>query len=128
MFEVTSFEYVKCPGPIHSIKFIAGAWFAAGDRNGFVHVYTNPYNETGKVKEFEAHCDKALSHLAVLPECELLLTASYDDKSIKLWDWSQGWACTRVIDTHANVYDLIINPRGTNTFASRNLFNDVKVC
>jgi coatomer subunit beta' len=116
-----------------SIKFIAGEqWFAAGDDNGVVHVYayTFPSKIDKKVKELEAYHDKRVSHLAVYPKHTLLLTASLEGKRIKLWDWSQGWMCARVIDTHDSVYHLKVGPRDASTFASTNDFgnNIVEVC
>lgn len=114
---------------IDSTKFIAGEqWFAAGDRSGSVHVYA--YATKDKVKEFEPHNGNSVDLLAVHSTEPLLLTASSaSDKSIKLWDWGQGWTCTRVFDAHSDrLWYLTIGPRGTNTFASASENDGVKVC
>jgi WD40 repeat protein len=80
-----------------------------------------------KVKELEAH-SSYVTNLAVYPKHTLLLTASSKDRLIKLCDWSQGWTCTRVIDTHKSVYDLTVGPRDASTFASSSYKRVIKVC
>ena len=47
------------------------------------------YNTEEKVTAFEAHGDYIRS-IAVHPTQSYILTCS-DDKSIKLWDWENGW-------------------------------------
>lgn len=129
MFEVPVRKSKYFPA-IASIKFIAGEqWFAAGDGDGCVHVYAYPYRaEKDKVNKFEAHGWKVVRYLAVHPKHTLLLTASDGDKSIKLWDWSQGWTCARVIDTHDNVLCLTFGPRDTSIVAYNHFGQGVKVC
>ncbi|OEL24219.1 hypothetical protein BAE44_0014762 [Dichanthelium oligosanthes] len=82
------------------------------------------------IKEFEPHGGKQVDSLAVHPTDPLLLTASMLDRSIKLWDWAQGWICTRVFDNRDEVGHLEFGPRDTNTFASYSCsgHGDVKVC
>ncbi|OEL20851.1 hypothetical protein BAE44_0018130 [Dichanthelium oligosanthes] len=78
---------------------------------------------------FEAHGEKRVDSLAVHPTDPLLLTASSQDKSIKLWDCDRGWACTRVFEHDGSVRHLEFGPWDTNTFASYSpLHKDVKVC
>ncbi|OEL24218.1 hypothetical protein BAE44_0014764 [Dichanthelium oligosanthes] len=81
------------------------------------------------IKKFEPHGGNRVDSLAVHPTAPLLLTASSLDESIKLWDWAQGWTCTRVFDNHNRVRHVEFGPRDTNTFASYStLHTDVKVC
>ncbi|KAL6640389.1 hypothetical protein ACP70R_021512 [Stipagrostis hirtigluma subsp. patula] len=62
--------------------------------------------------------------LAKLSACWLftqpfLLSASYGDRSVKLWDWDQGWICNRTFDEHpGGVSSLAFNPGDINTFAT----------
>ena len=92
-FEVKYLKERKYFNDISSIKFITGEqWFAVGDDIGGVHVYTYTSfgAENDKVKEFKAHDGDGskVAYLAVYLKHTLLLTASFYDKSIKLWDWS----------------------------------------
>lgn len=128
---VTHLQDFKYRRRIRSIKFIAGEqWFAAGDHNGCVHVYayTTSPAEIDKVKEFKAQRDEAaVSFLAAYPKHTLLLTASTGDRSIKLWDWSQGWTCARVITEDNPIDFLRVGPRDTSIFAST-YGNVIMVC
>ncbi|CAL4989539.1 unnamed protein product [Urochloa decumbens] len=115
---------------ICATKFIPGEkWFAAGDENGSVHVYS--YTSQDKVKEFQAHHPgRWVELLSVHPTDRLLLTANKYDGSIKLWDWGQGWTCTRVFvdQLKADIYKYVtFGPTDTNISAISSGLNDVKV-
>ncbi|CAL4985632.1 unnamed protein product [Urochloa decumbens] len=129
MFKVTSYYHISSfpvfhKHVIHSTKFIVGEqWFAAMDGNGSVHIYD--YTTNKKMMEFQAHyCPTPgvlpiiVMLLAVHPTEPLLLTAHH--KTIKLWDWSQEWACTRTFDAGDDglLMSLEFGPRDTYTFVS----------
>ncbi|KAL6595552.1 hypothetical protein ACP70R_047892 [Stipagrostis hirtigluma subsp. patula] len=103
---------------ILSAKFIAREqWVAAADGQGYVHIQA--YSTMDKVNKFEAQAGKIISLLAVHPTYPFLLSASYGDRSVKLWDWDQGWVCTRTFDEHpGGVSSLAFNPGDINTFAA----------
>ncbi|CAO2140924.1 unnamed protein product [Urochloa humidicola] len=113
---------------IFSAKFIAREQCFAtgvGDIIGLVRVYS--YTTKARVMEFEAHGGEPVSSLAVHSTEPFLLTASYQDKWIKVWDWAQGWLCTRVFDAHdQGVRSFTFDPRNANTYASASR-DDVKV-
>ncbi|CAN6381916.1 unnamed protein product [Urochloa humidicola] len=128
LYNVTYSDNNRQCRQINATKFIAREqWFTAGDQDGFVHVYA--YTTKDKVKEFKADDGgRTVNLLAIHPTDPLLLTASTFDKLIKLWDWGQGWICTRVFDNMDDtVWRLMFGPRGTNTFASASFLCDVKV-
>ncbi|RLM70073.1 hypothetical protein C2845_PM17G02230 [Panicum miliaceum] len=113
-------------GSIFSTKFIAREqWFAAGDSDGWVHVYA--YTTEYKVKEFQHHHGDHVNQLAVHPTDPLLLTASNHNSLIKFWDWSQSWTCARVLNTRCTVWRLTVGPRDTNTFATYSNSGHVKI-
>lgn len=115
--------------PIYSTKFIAReCWFAAGGSDGSVLVYD--YATKAGIKKFQAdHNGKRVNRLAVHPTDPLLLTASTYDESIKVWDWGQGWTCTRVFDARAvsNPWYMAVHPRDTKSIPNEH-GSDVKVC
>ncbi|PUZ46710.1 hypothetical protein GQ55_7G104100 [Panicum hallii var. hallii] len=111
--------FVFCP------KFIAREqWFAAGDTDGWVRVYS--YTTMDKVMEFKAH-DEPVCLLCVHPTRPLLLTATYNDEWIKLWDWSKNRKFENKFNTQRHGSErLMWHPRDTNIFASVSTSN-VKV-
>ncbi|KAK1436845.1 hypothetical protein QVD17_02629 [Tagetes erecta] len=109
---------------VRSAKFIARKeWIVVGADDGFIRVYN--YNTMDSVIEFKAHSDFIRS-LIVHPSQSYLLSAS-DDKDIKLWDWENGWKCTKTFQGHEHyVMQLALNPRDTNVFASASLDRTIK--
>jgi coatomer subunit beta' len=106
---------------VYSVKFIAQEkWFAAGVGYGHVRVYD--YTSTTKnnvIKKIRAHGGKPVTSLAVHPTYPYLLTSSQDDNLIKLWDWGQGWLCTRTFDGHTGgVGRFKFSRRDSNSLAS----------
>ena len=130
MLQVTSAHSYHGPySVIRSAKFITREkWFAIGDGNGWVHVYADPTEE--KIKEFKAHRGESVSLLAVHSTYPFLLTSSFTDTSIKLWNWDQDWACTRTFYMpRAGLFRLMWNPIDDSTaFAGVSYDKSLKVC
>lgn len=100
-------------------------WIVTGSDDKFIRVYD--YNSAEKIKEFEAHTDFIRS-VTVHPTLPYVLSAS-DDKLIKLWDWENDWACTRVFEGHSHyVMGVAFEPKNAVVFASASLDRSVKVC
>lgn len=109
---------------VFSVKFIMrDQWLAiaAGDAYGCVHVINVDVScsKMNKVRAFEAHPHISVDSLAVHPTNPLLLSSSREDTRIKLWNWDQGWVCTRIFKGPTwGVRHLAFNTRDINTFAS----------
>ncbi|GMN37261.1 hypothetical protein TIFTF001_006676 [Ficus carica] len=110
---------------VRSAKFIPRKnWIVTGADDAFIRVYN--YNTLEKIIEFEAHQDFIRS-VAVHPTLPYLLSAS-DDKTIKLWDWENGWICARIFEGHSHyVMQVALNPKDSDTFASASLDGTVKI-
>ena len=99
-------------------------WFVAGDYAGFIYVYN--YNTMHKVRSFRAG-GTHITSLAVHPTQPYVLSSS-NDHQIKLWDWQKGWNCTRIFKGHKDiVWQVMFNPKDSNTFASVSDDQHVKV-
>lgn len=129
LLQVTNVHTSDSCSVIRSAKFISRQeWFSVGDNNGWVHVYAYPIED--KVKEFEAHPGESISLLAVHSTYPFLLTSSFTDTSIRLWDWDQDWMCIRTFNVpRTGVFHLTWNPSDTinTTFASVSYDKRVKV-
>lgn len=113
---------------IRSAKFISQEHrFAIGDGDGWVRIYADSSED--KIKEFEAHRGESVSLLAVHSTYPYLLTSSFTDTSIKLWDWDQDWTCTRTFEVPSmGLFRLMWNPiDGSTTFAGVFYDKSVKV-
>jgi len=99
-------------------KFIARKqWFVAGDEVGYIHVYR--YRAMQQLTYFQAHVDDIMD-LAVHPTEPYVLSASWYEGNVKLWDWEKGWECTRIFKfvDFRNVYGVtFLNMKETDTFA-----------
>lgn len=99
-----------------SVKFSPRKqWVVSGDSKGRIRVYI--YFDGSEVKKFKAH-GGAVRSLAVHPTRPFLLSSS-DDCLIKIWDWDNGWICTREYWAHwSAVRQVTFRPMDTDTFAS----------
>lgn len=96
-----------------------------GNSSGSILVHTCPSMDL--VKEFKAHRDRVTS-LAVHSTRPLLLSCSYRDLSLKIWDWNRGWFCVGVFDIPRPVTQVMFNPKHTSTFATCNVRGVLQVC
>ncbi|KAM3410925.1 hypothetical protein ACQJBY_002877 [Aegilops geniculata] len=123
--EVNSIEVTR--EPAYSAKFIEReGWFVVGSGDGCIYVYDyNTMQEIDMIEE--AHDNHRIMCLAVNPTHSVLLSAS-DDHKIKLWDWTNGWQCTRTFEGHDDtVTQVMFNPRNSESFASASLDHTVKI-
>jgi coatomer subunit beta' len=112
---------------VHSAKFIEREeWFVLGSGDGYIHLYS--YNTMEEVIDpIEAHDGHSITSLAVNPTRSFVLSAS-DDHTIKLWDWTNEWQCTRTFGGHYDtVTQVLFDPRNSDSFASASLDQTVKV-
>ncbi|XP_066339839.1 uncharacterized protein [Miscanthus floridulus] len=103
-------------------------WFVAGDVAGYIHVYR--YRAMQQLTYFQAHVDE-ITDLAVHPTEPYVLSASFDEGNVKLWDWEKGWECTRIFKfvDFRNVYGVtFLNIKETDTFAVRGDGGIIKIC
>jgi WD40 repeat protein len=116
-FEIVHSRSFGTSGSCVPVKFIARRnWVVSGDNRGKIRVYTY-IDGSEEVMKLEAH-DAAVKSLAVHPTRPFLLSSS-KDTLIKLWNWDNGWACTREFEPHwITVRHLAFNPRHTDSFAS----------
>lgn len=118
---------------VFSVKFIVrDQWLAvaAGDAYGSVHIINvnAACSKMNKVRTFEAHPHISVDSLAVHPTDPLLLSSSREDTRIKLWNWDQGWVCTRIFEGRTwGVRHLAFNPMDINSFASVDKYGSQQV-
>ncbi|KAL6868106.1 hypothetical protein ACP4OV_014951 [Aristida adscensionis] len=110
------------------VKFIARKqWIVTGDWAGYMHVCC--YKTMQRLKRFKAH-DKSVSGLAIHPTEPYVLSASFDEQTVRLWDWEKDWECTRTFnfaDFGGVVYEATFNPNDKNTFCVRSNAG-IKIC
>ncbi|XP_023762379.1 coatomer subunit beta'-2 isoform X1 [Lactuca sativa] len=118
-----TFEIGK--SPVRTGKFIAHKeWIVVGSDDGFLRVYN--YNNMENVGELKAHTDFIRS-VVVHPSLPCILSAS-DDKLIKLWNWENGWECTKTFQGHEHyVMQVAFTPKDSSVFASVSLDCTIKV-
>lgn len=91
----------------------------AGYTDGYIDVYCCETKR--RLKHFEAHQAGHIKDLAIHPTDPYVMSASFYEGNVKLWDWEKGWKCTRIfeiVDFHM-VYQVRLNLMDTNTFAVR---------
>ncbi|XP_066359606.1 uncharacterized protein [Miscanthus floridulus] len=104
-------------------------WFVAADDCGYIYVYSCITME--EIKVFKAGGSPVVS-LAIHPTQPFLLSACADGV-IKVWNWENGWACSRQVhlfsDNSTKRWWILVkfNPNDANTFTSRNKAGALKV-
>lgn len=131
-------QFIKETAPPHSVrsvKFIARKnWLVVGDGDGYIYVYDYTDTMLHELKKFRAHHHKSVDSLAAHPTKPYLLSSSYFDQNIKLWNWNEGWVQIKEFDVKPTsayengVSNVEFDPRGTDTFACITFDNRVKVC
>ena len=110
---------------VTSVRFIPRTeWCVAGDRRGYIHVYTCPTMD--EIKSFKATGLGSVKSLAIHPTCPYLLSVSacvYDDV-IEIWDWEKGWACCRKVHVYG-IAHATFNPMDANTFVTSHYYDGV---
>jgi len=120
---VRTFDVAKVP--VRCVKFVARKnWFVVGSDDFQLRVFN--YNTQEQVAAFAAHSD-FIRDLAVHPTASIVLTGS-DDKTIKAWDWDQGWKNVQTFEGHTHyIMNVTFNPKDPNTFLSASLDGIVKL-
>ncbi|CAL5077158.1 unnamed protein product [Urochloa decumbens] len=115
-----------------SVKFIARMqWVACGDYGGYITVYTYAENRLTEIMKFRAHHkDDGVRPLAVHSSLPYLLSSSKANL-IKLWDWDQGWMCTRIFSCSSTsryyMCEMVFNPKDANSFACLDNHGEIKI-
>ncbi|TVU26067.1 hypothetical protein EJB05_28596, partial [Eragrostis curvula] len=96
-------------------------WFVVGDWDGNLKVCSDETMQ--EVKTFSAH-RKRIDSLDVHPSEPYVLSASYYDGSVKVWNWEMDWECVRTF--HVVARQVKFNPKDADYFAC-STGNNVKV-
>ena len=86
-----------------------GTSLAAGDRNGKIHVLDG---QTGESKAVLDACSRMLSKIAFSPDGKTLISGSFVDKDIKLWNVSTGKLLLRLEGNKAPAFEVAFSPNG----------------
>lgn len=115
------------PSIVTSVKFIARMqWIACGDYyDGYITVYTYADNSLTEIKRFQAE-EGPVHALAVHPTLPYLFSSS-KCILIKLWNWDQGWMCTRNFSCTRSTHQMAINPNDAKSFVSLDYHGDINI-
>ncbi|KAI8608800.1 coatomer subunit beta'-2-like protein [Chytriomyces sp. MP71] len=111
--------------PLRAIKFVPQtAWLVVGGDDLKIHVLDV---ETGdQITEYTAHQDYIRS-FSLHPTKPLLLSAS-DDKTVKLWDWNDGWKNVQTFTGHSHyIMQAAFHPKDPAVFATASLDSTVRL-
>ncbi|TVU16857.1 hypothetical protein EJB05_37014 [Eragrostis curvula] len=67
-----------------------------------------------QVKTFRAH-SRSIHSLDVHPSKPYVLSASYNDRTVEMWNWEMDWECVRTFDVAAR--EVKFNPKDADYFA-----------
>uniref|UniRef100_N1R3B6 Coatomer subunit beta'-2 n=1 Tax=Aegilops tauschii TaxID=37682 RepID=N1R3B6_AEGTA len=110
------------------LKFIARKrWFLAGADDGFIHVCTYGTEIVQQIMSFRAG-SSSVTAMTIHPTQPYVLSSAYESP-IRLWNWEEGWQCTRTFDDEhsGTVRQITFNPKDANCFASASEDQTVKV-
>ncbi|KAM3259891.1 hypothetical protein ACQJBY_051276 [Aegilops geniculata] len=110
------------------LKFIARKrWFLAGADDGFIHVYSYGTEIVQQIMSFRAG-SSSVTAMTIHPTQPYVLSSAYESP-IRLWNWEEGWQCTRTFDDEhsGTVHQITFNPKDANCFASASEDQTVKV-
>ncbi|CAO1939867.1 unnamed protein product [Urochloa humidicola] len=115
------------PSVVTSVKFIARMqWIACGDYyDGYITVYTYAGNGLAEIMRFQAE-EGPVQALAVHPILPYLLSSSKCNL-IKLWDWDQGWKCTKKFSSTRSTHEMSFNPEDPNSFVSLDYHGNINI-
>jgi coatomer subunit beta' len=107
---------------VSAVKFIARMqWVACGHGQGYIIVYSYVNDRLTEINGFQADEEGTVNALAVHPTLPYLLS-SCKCNLVKLWDWDQGWICTRQFSTSStdryDTREMTFNPKDASSFAS----------
>jgi coatomer subunit beta' len=105
---------------VSAVKFIARMqWVACGHGQGYITVYSYGDDRLTEIKRFQAE-EGTVHALAVHPTLPYLLS-SCKCNLIKLWDWEQGWVCSREFSSSStdryNMREMTFSPKDPISFA-----------
>lgn len=84
-------------------------------------MYTWDTAKMEEVRKFKAHEDKyrGVNSLAVHPNKTHVLSSSFGDNLIKLWDWESDWKCIGTFKSNQlRLLNLRFNPWDDDAFAT----------
>ncbi|TVU26090.1 hypothetical protein EJB05_28619, partial [Eragrostis curvula] len=87
-------------------------WFVVGDNDGNIKVCNDETMQ--QFKTFRSH-DRRISYLDIHPSEPYVLSASYRDDTVKMWNWEMDWECVRTFDVRAR--EVKFNPKDADYFA-----------
>ncbi|TVU16861.1 hypothetical protein EJB05_37018, partial [Eragrostis curvula] len=83
-----------------------------GRRHGNIKVCSDETMQ--QFKTFRSH-DRRISYLDIHPSEPYVLSASYRDDTVKMWNWEMDWECVRTFDVRAR--EVKFNPKDADYFA-----------
>ncbi|TVU26081.1 hypothetical protein EJB05_28610, partial [Eragrostis curvula] len=99
-------------------------WFVVGDKHGNIKVCSDETMQqvpVGVVLKVPAYW---VSSFNVHPSEPYVLSLSFMDGSVKMWNWEMDWECVRTFDVKAR--EVKFNPKDADYFACTTL-NGLKV-
>ncbi|EMS52657.1 Coatomer subunit beta'-2 [Triticum urartu] len=116
---VSQASSVGLSATVRFLKFIARKqWFLAGADDGFIHVCTYGTEIVQQITSFRAG-SSSVTAMTIHPTQPYVLSSAYESP-IRLWNWEEGWQCTRTFDDEhsGTVRQITFNPKDANCFAS----------
>ena len=104
------------------------SFLIVGADDGFIHVCTYGTEIVQQIMSFRAG-SSSVTAMTIHPT-QLYVLSSAHESPIRLWNWEEGWQCTRTFDDEhsGTVCQITFNPKDANCFASASEDQTVKVC